>query len=111
MHPLHNGFGLLHWAYNRDPAEDLTGTFALGSELDLPQPVLGRSIIPGEFMSAFRSPPFAIDVPEPDAVLKFARAARPGGAAVADGAPELIATQTRRERPSLFSALGASRLG
>ncbi len=72
--PQHNGLGLLDWSYNRDPADDLTGTFALGSTLDLPQLIIGRSLIPGEFMLSFSASAFAIDVPEPVGVLIFAPA-------------------------------------
>ena len=73
-HPQHNGFGLLDWSYNRDPADNMTGTFALGSTLDLPQLILGRSIISGEFMFDLSASAFAVDVPEPAPLLIFAPA-------------------------------------
>jgi len=69
--PQHNGFGLLDWSYNRDPANDMRGTFALGSELDLPQLLLGRAIVPGEFMFSVSASAFVIDVPEPGTMLIF----------------------------------------
>jgi hypothetical protein len=72
--PQHNGLGLLDWSYNRDPADDLTGTFALGSILDIPDIVIGRSLIPGEFMFSFSASAFAIDVPEPVGLSIFAPA-------------------------------------
>ena len=72
--PQHNGLGLLDWSYNRDPADDMTGTFALGSTLDLPDLVIGRSLIPGEFMFSLSASAFAVDVPEPAALLIFAPA-------------------------------------
>ena len=72
--PQHNGFGLLDWSYNRDPANDMTGTFALGSTLNLPDLIIGRSLIPGEFMFNFSASAFVVDVPEPVGVLLFAPA-------------------------------------
>jgi hypothetical protein len=67
--PQHNGLGLIDWSYNRDPADDLTGTFAFGSTLDLPKLAIGESLIPGEFMISLSASAFAVDVPEPAAVL------------------------------------------
>jgi hypothetical protein len=73
--PQHNGLGLLDWSYNRDPADDMTGTFALGSTLDLPQ-VLGIpfSLPQGDFTFDLSLSALVIDVPEPDPVLIFAPA-------------------------------------
>jgi hypothetical protein len=72
--PQHNGLGLLDWSYNRNPANDLTGTFAIGSTLDLPKLLIGESLIPGKFTFSLSASAFAIDVPEPVALLIFAPA-------------------------------------
>jgi hypothetical protein len=67
--PQHNGLGLLDWSYNRDPADDITGTFALGSTVDLPQVLIHHSLLPGEFTFSFSASAFAVDVPEPEPAL------------------------------------------
>jgi hypothetical protein len=73
--PQHSLFnGVLDWSYNRDPVDDLTGTFALGSGLDLFQLITGQSLVPLEFTFSFSASAFAIDVPEPGAMLIFAPA-------------------------------------
>jgi hypothetical protein len=73
--PQHSfGLGLLDWSYNRDPADDLTGTFAIGSTIDLPQALIGRSLIPGEFMLDFSASAFVVDVPAPAGLLILAPA-------------------------------------
>ena len=72
--PQHNGLGVLDWSYNRDPADDMTGTFALGSTLDLAQLVTGHSFIPLEFTFSFSASAVAVDVSEPAGVLIFAPA-------------------------------------
>jgi hypothetical protein len=69
--PQHNGLGLVDWSYNSDPADNMTGTFALGSTLDVPDLVIGRSLIPGEFMFSLSASAFAVDVPEPAPLLIF----------------------------------------
>jgi hypothetical protein len=70
--PQHNGLGLLDWSYNRDPADDMTGTFALGSTLDVAQLLdIPFSLPPGEFTFSFSASAFAVDVPEPDPMLIF----------------------------------------
>ena len=48
--PQHALLGLFDWSYNRDPADDLTGTFALGSTLDLAEVLIHKSLSPGQFM-------------------------------------------------------------
>jgi hypothetical protein len=55
--PQHNGLGLLDRSYNRDPADDMTGTFTLGSTVDLPKLIFHESLLPGSSRSAFRPPP------------------------------------------------------
>jgi hypothetical protein len=72
--PQHNGLGLLDWSYNRDPAADMTGTFALGSTVDLAQTLIHESLTPGEFTFSLSASAFVVDVPEPDPVLIFAPA-------------------------------------
>jgi hypothetical protein len=72
--PHHNGLGLLDWSYNRDPAYDMTGTFALGSTVDLPKLIFHESLLPGEFTFSLSASAFAVDAPEPSAVLILAPA-------------------------------------
>lgn len=72
--PQHAFLGLLDWSYNRDPADDLTGTFALGSTVDLAQELIGRSLIPGEFRLGFSASASAVDVPAPAGLLLLAPA-------------------------------------
>lgn len=64
--------GLFDWAYNRDPADDMTGTFALGSTLDLAQLIVGRPVTPLDFTFDFSASAFVI--PEPSTILIFASA-------------------------------------
>jgi hypothetical protein len=72
--PQDGVFGLFDWSYNRNPADDLTGTFALGSTVDLAKLILGESVIPGEFLLSLSISAFAIDIPEPVTVLIIAPA-------------------------------------
>ena len=72
--PQHSNFGLFDWSYIRDPADDLTGTFAFGSSLDLPMLVTGHSFIPLEFTFDLSLSASVVDAPEPDPVLIFAPA-------------------------------------
>ena len=72
--PQHSDFGLFDWSYIRDPADDLTGTFAFGSSLDLPMLVTGHSFIPLEFTFDLSLSASVVDAPEPDPVLIFAPA-------------------------------------
>ncbi|MBV9202932.1 MAG: hypothetical protein JOY83_24975 [Alphaproteobacteria bacterium] len=86
--PQHSNFGLFDWSYIRDPADDLTGTFAFGSSLDLPMLVTGHSFYPPgvHVRLVARRLRGRCTGTEPGADIR-ARAARPRGAAVADGAP------------------------
>jgi len=72
--PQHSQFGLFGWCYIRDPSDDLTGTFAFGSSLDLPMLVTGHSFIPLEFTFDLSLSASVVDAPEPDPVLIFAPA-------------------------------------
>ena len=69
--PQRNNFGLFDWSYIRDPADDLTGTFAFGSTLDLPMLVTGHSFIPLEFTFDLSLSASVVDAPEPASVLTF----------------------------------------
>ncbi|MGE0258731.1 MAG: hypothetical protein AB7H71_08175 [Alphaproteobacteria bacterium] len=66
--PQHALLGLFDWSYNRDPLDDMTGTFALGSTLDLAQLLIHESLVPGQFALGLSVSAFAIDVPEPGGI-------------------------------------------
>jgi hypothetical protein len=73
MNPEGEAPALFDWAYNRDPADDMTGTFALGSVLDS-QRILGFSLLPGEFTFDLSLSASVVDAPEPDPLLILAPA-------------------------------------
>lgn len=84
--PQHALLGLFDWSYNRDPTNDMTGTFALGSTVDLAQALIHEPLIPGEFMLSLSASAFVVDVPEPVGVLIIA--------------PALLVLMARRWRPA-----------
>jgi hypothetical protein len=55
--PQHNGLGLLDWSYNRDPADDMTGTFASDRRSTCRTSSLAAPLSPGSSCSACRPPP------------------------------------------------------
>lgn len=73
--PQHATLGLLDWSYNRDPADDMTGTFAFGSTLNIAK-ILGTDfdLPPGESTFGLSVSAYVFDVPEPAAALILAPA-------------------------------------
>lgn len=73
--PQHALLGLLDWSYNRDPGNDMTGTFALGSTLDVLKVLnIDFPVPPGENTFGFSASVFVLEVPEPVGVLILAPA-------------------------------------